>query len=191
MDSIDDKAECLIINKMRTFRKRPSIWSAKEVIMSQRAKELSERFMRFNSEMIAFVENCSDENWAIVCSGEKWPVGVVARHIAAGHYSALGLAKMIVDGKQLPELTQEAIDQGNAQHAKKHTSCTKDEVLGILREKGSSVADYVAGLDDADLDRTSNLSVAGGNISTQQFIENIIIHSGTEHLTNMKSATSM
>lgn len=159
--------------------------------MSQRAKELSERFRGFNNEIIAFVENCSDENWKKVCSGEKWPVGVVARHIAAGHYSAFGLAKMIVDGKQLPELTNGAIDQGNAQHAKKHANCTKDEVLGILREKGSSVAEYVDGLDDEDLDRTSNLSVAGGTISAQQFIENIIIHSGTEHLTNMKSATSI
>ena len=45
--------------------------------------------------------------------------------------------------------------------------------LGILREKGSSVAEYVAGLDDADLDSISNLSVAGGSISVQQFIENI------------------
>jgi len=159
--------------------------------MSQRAKELSEHFMKFNNEIIAFVEKCSDKSWEKVCPGEKWPVGVIARHIAAGHYSAFGLAKMIVDGKQLPELTQETIDQGNAQHAKKHANCTKDEVLGILREKGISIAEYVAGLDDADLDRTSNLAVAGGTISAQQVIENIIIFSGTEHLTNMKSATGM
>ena len=159
--------------------------------MSQRAKELSEQFMRFNKEVITFVEKCSDENWGKVCSGENWPVGVVARHIAAGHYSAFGLAKMIVEGKQLPELTNETIDQGNAQHAKKHANCTKEEVLGILREKGSSAAEYVAGLDDADLDRTTNLSVAGGTISAQQFIENIIIHSGTEHLTNMRSVISI
>ena len=159
--------------------------------MRQRAKELSERFMSFNNEVIAFVEKCSDENWEKVCSSEKWPVGVVARHIAAGHYSAFGLAKMIVDGEQLPELTMETIDQGNAQHAKKHANCTKDEVLGILREKSSSIAEYVTGLDDADLDRTSNLALVGGTISAQQFLENIIIHSGTEHLTNMKSAAGM
>ena len=159
--------------------------------MRQRAKELSERFMRFNNEVIAFVEKCSDENWEKVCSDEKWPVGVVARHIAAGHYSAFGLAKMIVDGEQLPELTMETIDQGNAQHAKKHANCTRDEVLGILRENGSSIAEYVAELDDEALDRSSNLSLTGGNISVQQFIENIIIHSGTEHLTNMKSAAGM
>ena len=59
-------------------------------------------------------------------------------------------------------------------NTQKHANCTKEEVLGILQEKGSSVADYVAGLYDADLDRTSNLSVAGGTISAQQFIENII-----------------
>jgi hypothetical protein len=159
--------------------------------MGQRAKELSERFMSFYNEVIAFVEKCSDENWEKVTSGEKWPVGVVARHIAAGHYGAFDIAKMIVDGKQLPELTMEAIDQGNAQHAKKHANCTKDEVLGILREKGSSIAEYVAGLDDADLDRTSNLALVGGTISAQQFLENIIIHSGTEHLTNMKSTAGI
>ncbi|MGD2097536.1 MAG: DinB family protein [Desulfobacterales bacterium] len=159
--------------------------------MSQRAKELSGRFMNFNQKLIAFVEKCSDENWGKVCSGENWPVSVVARHIAAGHYSAIGLAQLIVEGKQLPELTSEIIDQGNAQHAKKHSNCTKDEVLGILREKGSSAAEYIAGLDDADLDRTSNLPLAGGNISAQQCIENIIINSGTEHLINMKSATGV
>ena len=159
--------------------------------MSQRAKELSQRFMTFNNEVIEFVENCSDKNWRKVCSGEKWPVGVVARHIAAGHYGAIGLAKIIVAGKPLPELTQEAIDQGNAQHAEQHINCTKAEVLGILREKGLSIADYVAGLNDADLDRISTLSVAGGTISVQQFIENIIIHSGSEHLTNMKTAAGM
>ena len=60
-----------------------------------------------------------------------------------------------------------------------------------MREKGTSVSEYVTGLDDADLDRTSNLAVAGGTVSAQQFIENIIMLSGTEHLTNMKSATGM
>jgi hypothetical protein len=159
--------------------------------MSKRAEELSERFMSFNNEVIAFVEKCSDENWKKICSGEQWPVGVVARHIAAGHYGALGMAKMIVDGKQLPELTPEAIDQGNAQHAQKHADCTKDEVLSILREKGPSSADYIAKLDDTDLDRTSNFPASGGTISTQQFIENLIILSATEHLSNMKTATSM
>ena len=159
--------------------------------MSQRGKELAERFLSFNNDMIAFVENCSEENWKKVCPGEQWPVGVVARHVAAGHYRAVGLAKMIVAGKDLPELTNEAIDQSNAQHAEKHTSCTKDEVLGLLQENGASIADFVTELDDADLDRTGQLSLAGGTISTQQFVENIVMLSAKEHLENMKTATGL
>jgi hypothetical protein len=157
--------------------------------MSQRATELAERFLSFNNDMIAFVKNCSEENWEKVCPGEQWPVGVVARHVAAGHYRAVGLAKMIVAGKELPELTDEAIDQSNAQHADKHAGCTKAEVLGLLRENGTSLTDFVTELDDADLDRTGQLAVVGGTISTQQFVENIIILSATDHFENMKAAT--
>lgn len=156
--------------------------------MSQRAKDLAERFADFNSDVITFIESCFDNNWATICPGEHWPVGVVARHIAAGHYSAIKLAKMIAEGQSLPELTQEMIDQGNAQHSQKHADCTKEEVLGILRENGSSVAQYIIGLDDADLDRTASLALAGGTISAQQFIENIIIHSGSEHFASMRAA---
>jgi hypothetical protein len=157
--------------------------------MSQRATELAQRFLSFNKDMIAFVENCSEENWKKVCPGEQWPVGVVARHVAAGHYRAVGLAKMIVAGKELPELTDETIDQSNAQHADKHANCTKEEVLGLLRENGTSLAGFVTELDDADLDRAGQLAVVGGTISTQQFVENIIILSASEHFENMKAAT--
>ena len=157
--------------------------------MSQRATELAERFSSFNNDMIAFVENCSEEDWKKVCPGEQWPVGVVARHVAAGHYRAVGLAKMIVSGKELPELTDEAIDQSNAQHATKHADCSKEEVLDLLRKNGASLASFVTELEDADLDRTGDLAVVGGAISTQQFVENIILLSAGEHFKNMKATT--
>ena len=158
--------------------------------MSQRATELAERFKEFNDEVVSFVENCSDGDWRKVCSGEEWTVGVVAHHLAAGHFGALDLAEMIVAGEKLPQLSMEVIDQMNAQHAQEHGDCTRSEVLGILRDKGSAMADYVAGLGDADLDRTGHLAALGGDISTEQFIENIIINSGIEHLVSMKKATT-
>jgi DME family drug/metabolite transporter len=158
-------------------------------IMSQRAEALAKRFKTFNNEIIEFVESCPEEDWTKVCSGENWPVGVVARHVAAGHYRVLGLAQLIVEGKQLPELSREGIDQANARHAEKHAGCTKEEVLGLLRKNGSAITDYVAGLEDADLDRAGHLPIAGGATSTQQIIENLIIQSAGEHLASLKSAT--
>ncbi|NJD61163.1 MAG: DinB family protein [Deltaproteobacteria bacterium] len=158
--------------------------------MSQRAIDLAERFKTFNNEWIEFVTNCSDENWKKVCPGEQWPVGVVARHVAASHYGALDLAKMMVTGEKLPDLTQEVIDRMNYKHAEKHRHCTRDDVLELLREHGTSIAEYVAGLRDADLDRTGHIAAAGGDMTTEQLILNIIIRNGGVHLANAKAATA-
>ena len=157
--------------------------------MSKRAVDLAERFKAFNNDLIGFVENCSDENWRKVCPDERWSVGVVARHIAASHYGALGLAKMMVAGEKLPELTEVAIDHLNSKHAEKHRHCTRDEVLKTLRENGASVADYVAGLSDIDLDRIGHIAAAGGDMTTEHLIANIIIRAGGEHLSHAKAAT--
>lgn len=157
--------------------------------MSKRATDLAKRFKTFNDELIGFVEKCSDENWRKMCPGEQWSVGVVARHIAASHYGALGLAKMVVAGEKLPELTEGVIDQLNAKHAEKHRQCTRDEVLKTLRENGTSAADYVAGLGDTDLDRSCHIAAAGGDMTAEQLIANIILRSGGEHFANAKAAT--
>jgi len=157
-----------------------------EEIMSKRADDLAERFKAFNNELIRFVENCPDEEWRKVCPGEQWPVGVVARHIAASHYGALGLAKLMVAGEKLPELTEGAIDQMNSKHAEKHRLCTRDEVLKMLRETGTSAAAYVAGLRDTDLDRVGHIAAAGGDMTTEQLIENIILRNSGEHFANVK-----
>ena len=156
--------------------------------MSKRAIDLAERFKAFNDELIGFVENCSDENWRKVCTGEHWSVGVVARHIAAIHYGALSLAKMLVAGEKLPELTEGVIDQLNSKHSEKHRLCTRDEVLKTLRESGTSAADYVAGLSDTDLDRSGQFAASVGDMTTEQIIVIIILRSSVEHFANAKAA---
>ena len=157
--------------------------------MSQRTKELVERVTAFNNDFITFVENCSDEEWQKVCGGEQWTVGVVAHHVAAGHLGAIDFVRMIVAEEAMPEITMETIDQMNAQHAREHAHCTQEEVLALLRKKGSAFADYLEGLSEADLARTGYLAALGGDVSAQQLIEMVILHSGGEHLGNMKAAT--
>lgn len=156
--------------------------------MSQRARDLAKRLEAFSSDAAAFVENCSDKDWGKTSSGEDWPVGVVARHLGVGHFGVLDLAKMIVTGKPLPELTGEMVDQMNARHAEEQAGCTKGEVLGILRTKGPEFARYVAGLSDEDLERAGYLALLGRDVSTEKLIELVIFKSGKEHFENMKAA---
>ena len=82
---------------------------------------------------------------------------------------------------------EQLVEMAN-EHARKHAACTKEEVLGILRQTGAALADYVTGLSDAELDRTGHLTLAGGELTTKQLIEAVILKSGGEHLSNMKAA---
>jgi hypothetical protein len=77
------------------------------------------------------------------------------------------------------------------EHARQHALCTREEVLGVLRRNGAALVDYVAGLSDAELERTGHLALAGGKLSAQQFIEAVILKSGGEHFSNMKAAVGM
>ena len=157
--------------------------------MSKKAKELAEKFTTLNNEMLAIVENCTDEDWQKVCGGEQWAVGVVAHHVAAGHFGAIDFVRMIVAGEAIPEITMETIDQMNAQHAKEHANCTREEVLALLRKNGSAFTGYLEGLSETDLVRTGYLAAIGGDVSAQQLIEMVILQLGGEHLDSMKAAT--
>jgi hypothetical protein len=115
-------------------------------------------------------------------------VGVVARHIGAGHYAIIDLAQMIVDGVVLPPLTGEQIVQMANEHAREHADCTKAEVLEILKTNGEKLAQFAAALGDDELDRTGFLLMLDRDVSTRQFIEAVILQSGGEHLRNMRAA---
>jgi hypothetical protein len=157
--------------------------------MSQMVKDLAKRLRAFNDELIGFVEGCSDKDWCkVLATGEQWTVGVTARHIGAGHFNAIGLAKMMVNGEKLPEFTMEQIVEMANEHARKHAGCTKEEVLGVLRQTGSALVDYVTGLSAAELGRTGHLALTGGELTAKQLIERVILKSGGEHFSNMKAA---
>jgi hypothetical protein len=74
----------------------------------------------------------------------------------------------------------------NLKHAGKHRGCTRRGLN--LRENGGSAVDYMA-TRDADLDRIGRVAAAGGDLSVEQIIENILLRSAGEHLDHAKVAT--
>ena len=156
--------------------------------MSKRAEDLAGRLKEFNDGVIAFVEGCSEECWRKQ-TAEDWPVGAAARHIGDGHYSgAAGMGGMIVRGEKLPEYTMDQINGVANQHAREHAGCTRAEVLDVLKKEGAALVAFVAGLSDADLDRTGHMAAIGRDISTQKFVEMVVLMSAAEHFANLKAA---
>ena len=155
--------------------------------MTQQAKELSERFRAFNDKINGFVEKCSNADWKIVCEKEGWTVGVVARHVAEGHYGVIGLVKMMIADKPLPEINMTTVDQMNAAHAEEHADCTKEEVQAMLDKNGSSIVNYLASLSDEELSREVYFSLAGQNMTPIKIVDDIMITGCSEHLASMEA----
>jgi hypothetical protein len=156
--------------------------------MSQRAKDLTTRIETFRDDVIAFVEALSDEECNTECSMEEWTARVTARHIGAGHFGIFGMAGMILEGKELPQLTIEQINEMSDKDSRAHADCTKDDALDALKKNGAELAAFVAGLSDDELDRKGSMPAFGGEASVNQIIEFVIFQSAQEHFDNIKKA---
>ena len=158
--------------------------------MSARIEALTRKIEAFNQDMVAVVRSCSDDDWRKVCAAEDWSVGVVARHVGDGHYRVVELAKMIISGSPLPAWSMEDIIGMGNDHARQHADCTKEEVLSILETNSRSLTTYITSLTEEELDRKGQMALIGGEISAQQIMEMLILHSGGEHLESMRNTIS-
>lgn len=156
--------------------------------MSKISYSLAEQVQAFNEQVIQFVQDLPDDAWNLRCRKEDWTVGVVARHIGAGHYGIGNMVKKIVAGEPLPEIGWDQIVQMANQHASDHADCNRTEVLAILRESGVELTDYLRSLNEAQLAQTGHLSAMGGNVSARQLVEMVILKSAGEHFQSMKNA---
>ena len=156
--------------------------------MSQRAKDLSKRIESFRDDVTAFVDPLSDEEWDAVCDWEQWPAGVTARHMGAGHFRIFELLGMIIQGKELPQLTVDQINAMSDKDSREHFDCTKAEALDALRKNGADLATFVAGLSDDELDRKGSMPAFGGEVTVNQVIDFVIFQSAQEHFDSMKTA---
>ena len=156
--------------------------------MSQRAKDLSKRIQVFRDEVIAFVEQLTDDQWKAVSPWEQWTVGVAARHLGAGHLGIFKLLNMIVQGQELPQYTKDQIDAMSNGEAREHTDCTKAEALDALRKNGTEFSAFVAGLSDEELDRQGSMPAFGGEASVEQILERVVFQSDGQHFDSMRAA---
>ena len=158
--------------------------------MSKRAENLSERIASLKDKIIAFVEELSDQDWNAKTEWEQWTVGVAARHLGAGHLGFSKMLGMVIQGKELPQLTMDQINAMSDKDAREHADCTKAEALHELRKNGAEMVAFVAGLSDDELDRKGSMPAFGGEASVNQLIEFILFQSAQQHFDSMKAAVN-
>ena len=155
--------------------------------MGARAEALAKQFEVKAQEAAAIFESLSDVEWKKRTSSEKWPVGVVAHHIAVSHELIAGIIKTIADGNPLPELSLDQIHAMNAQHAQEQGGCTKAETLALHKQSAAAVAALVRGIGDADLDRKAVVLKGVPEMAAGELAGGLLVGHIDEHLGSIRT----
>lgn len=157
--------------------------------MGTRSDALATRFEEAVADFEKEVESCSDDKWRATCDGEGWSVAATAQHVAGQFPLEHEFISAAAERREMPGYTWDDINGKNERRAAANTSCSKADVVKLLRDGASSMASYIRGLSDEQLDRTGTLGLAGGSsVSTQQLIEGgVLIEHVTGHLQSMRA----
>lgn len=155
--------------------------------MGARAEALAKQFEGKAREATALLERLSDADWKKTTSSEKWPVGVVAHHMAGAHEVIAGLVKTIAAGKPAPNMSMETLHEMNAKHAREHANCTKTETLALHKKNAAAAAAVVRGLSDPELDRSGTVLTGMPAMTAAQLAERALIGHMDEHIGSIRA----
>ena len=155
--------------------------------MGARAEALAKRFEAKADEVTAVIERLSDADWKKVTAGEKWPVGVVAHHVAVGHEGIAGIIKTVSAGQSMPHFTMDMLHAMNAKHAQEHANCTKAETLALHKKNAAAAAALVRGFSDAELAKSGTVLAGMPPMSVEQIVNGILINHIDEHCGSIRA----
>jgi hypothetical protein len=156
---------------------------------NERSAGIADDFAAANSEVVAFVRSCSEEEWVVTVPGEDWTVGVVLHHIAEGHGHGLRWLDSMVRGEGVVD-TAEDIDRINAAHAARAGGIGPAETLALLETNGARLEGALRALTDEDLDRSAPFGPAGGPELRTSDIACVAARHAREHLAHARGAVT-
>jgi hypothetical protein len=151
------------------------------------AEGLASRFEQVNQEVISTVEGCSEQQWRQKSGAEAWSVAVTAHHIAGSYVPIARLLRRIALAGEVPVLTREQIDQGNAASAERFANCTQAETLDLLRTAGAEAASILRALSDEQLAQAARVNHLDATLTAAQLAEQVLIGHAQEHLASIRS----
>ena len=155
--------------------------------MGAKSEALAGQFESKVQEATKVFEKLSDADWKKVTSAEKWPVGVVAHHVAGGHEAIGGIVKTVASGQVMPHFTMDMLHEMNAKHAREHANCSKAETLALHKKNAAIAAGIVRGLSDADLAKSGPVHSGMPPMSVEQIVNGILINHISEHIGNIQA----
>jgi hypothetical protein len=154
--------------------------------MGAKAEALAKQFEAKAQEATGVLEKISDTDWKKLTSAEKWPICVVAHHLASAHGAIGGIIKAVATGTAKGDMTMDQLNAMNAKHATDFASCTRAETLALHKKSAAEAAVIVRGLSDDQLTKTGPV-LKGMQMSPEQMVPGVLIRHIDEHLGSIRA----
>jgi hypothetical protein len=116
-------------------------------------------------------------------------VGVVVHHVASMYPIEIHLATLLAAGKPVTDVTWEAVDTMNRDHAKQNDGITKDAALSLLAANSAEAAAAIRAFTDEELDHAAPVSLNSDAPLTCQFmLEDHAVRHSYHHLARIRAA---
>lgn len=151
--------------------------------LNTRASALADRLLLGANALATFAEGLSDLEWNTPVLGDGRTIGVVIHHVASVYPIEVELAKILSNGNPITEVTKEAIDKMNAEHAIENNQTDKQKTIKLLKTNSENAANAVRGFKDEELDNSAPVSLYfDAPLTCQFFIEDHALRHSFHHL---------
>ena len=157
--------------------------------LTTRADALADRLIQGARNLANFAEGLSETEWNKPVVGDGRTIGVVVHHVASVYPIEVELAQVLGKGNSITEVTKEAIDTMNAQHATDNKMVDKQQTLELLKTNSENAAKAIREFTDDELDNSAPVSLYyDAPLTAQFFIEDHALRHSYHHLGKIKSS---
>jgi hypothetical protein len=124
------------------------------VTVSDRAVRLADEFEERFATLDRLLQPLTAEQWALLCSGEGWPVGYVAHHIGQGIARPRGwIEQVLIVGEEPFAFEWDVTHELNRRRSGRLGLPPRDETLRFLKVTADHFAALVRSLSEEQLGR--------------------------------------
>jgi hypothetical protein len=157
--------------------------------MTKRSEVLAARLEQGVRELTELAQSLNDEQWKTKIPHDGRTVGIVVHHVGTMYPIEIDLAQKLAAGQAVEGVTWDAVHELNANHAREHAQCTKEEAIDLVQRNSAAAAAAVRALSDEQLDTAAGLSLNSDGPRTCQFmLEDHAVGHAWHHLLKIKKA---
>lgn len=156
---------------------------------STRAERLADRLILGATRLAEFGASLSDSEWNKAVSGDGRSIGLVIHHVASVYPIEVELAQVLAGGNAITEVTKEAVDKMNADHAHANQVIDRQQTLDLLKTNSENAANAIRKFTDEELDNSAPVSLYyDAPLTAQFFLEDHALRHSFHHLGKIKAS---